>query len=336
MQQINCKDKRVRIEGLYRFYETGQFRRYTNEIIQKYPRLAAFDKRSTGARMRFRTDSEKIRVEITVSNRFVDMGMSFFQANAGYIFTGDYASSKYAAIMIAPDTYDSETVSAEITNGGMNDVTVFFPRNPTVEDVNVFIEDGAFIGPPTPHKTALPLVFYGSSITEQGHTSTPFAYASLMSRFFDADYYNFGASGNACGEPEIAVYLGGIPNSVFFYDYDHNAPTAAYLQNTHEAFFKAFRSVDAKTPVIMTSRPLDDGCETAERKEIVKNTYGNAVAAGDKHVYYIDGLTLFGSVDPALCTSDRTHPNDLGHYLIADTLAEYIKKNNILSTFISR
>ena len=28
MQQINCKDKLVRIEGRYRFYETGQFRRY--------------------------------------------------------------------------------------------------------------------------------------------------------------------------------------------------------------------------------------------------------------------------------------------------------------------
>ncbi|MBO4501066.1 MAG: hypothetical protein J5760_02390, partial [Clostridia bacterium] len=226
--------------------------------------------------------------------------------------------------------YDSETVSAEITNSGMNDITVFFPRNPTVEDVNVYIEDGAFIGPPTPHRTALPFVFYGSSITEQGLTSTPFAYASLLSRFFDADFYNFGASGNACGEPEIAAYLGGIPKSVFFYDYDHNAPTAAHLRNTHEAFFKAFRSVDAKTPVIMTSRPADDGSETAERKEIVKNTYVNAVAAGDKNVYFFDGLTLFGNVDPALCTSDRTHPNDLGHYLIACTLAEHIKKNDIL------
>ena len=330
MQQINCRDERVRVEGLYRFYETGQFRRYTDEIVAAYPRLAEFDKRSTGARLRFRTDSGKIRVEIRVTNRFMDMGMSFFQANAGYIFTGDYPAASYAAIMIAPDTYESDTVAAEIPNRGMNDITVFFPRNPTVEDVNVFIEDGAVILPPTPHRLTRPFVFYGSSITEQGLTSTPFAYASLLSRFFDADFYNFGASGNARGEPEIAEYLGGIPKSVFFYDYDHNAPTAAHLRDTHEAFFKAFRSADPATPVIMTSRPADDTCETAERREIIKTTYLNAKAAGDQNVYFIDGLTLFGDADPALCTTDRTHPNDLGHYRMARTLASFIKKNVIV------
>ena len=52
----------------------------------------------------------------------------------------------------------------------------------------------------------------------------------------------------------------------------------------------------------------------------MRETYENAVKNGDRNVYFLDGRTLFGGVDPAICTTDRTHPNDLGHYLMARTL----------------
>ena len=320
MRQFSYTDNRIMIEGIYGFETHGRFRRYTDGIVERYPRLKEPDGKCTGARVRFRTDSPTVTVTFRVSNQYVDRGMSFYQANAAYAYVGDYSRSRYAALLSADDTYDSDTVSATFANDGLNDITVFFPRNPTVEDITVALEDGAVLLPPTPHKIALPFVFYGSSITEQGHTATPVAYPSLLSRFFDADFYNFGASGNAQGEPELAEYLGSIPKSVFFFDYDHNAPTAEHLRETHEAFFRIFRQHDPLTPVIMTSRPADDTPETEERAAIVKQTYENAARNGDKNVYFIDGRTLFGDVDPAICTTDRTHPNDLGHYLMARTL----------------
>ena len=331
MRQYDHTDENIKIEGVYGFGEHGRFRRYTDAIVAAYPRLAEFDKRCTGARVRFRTDSPMVKVELKVSNQYVDRGMSFYQANAAYAYVGDYSHSRYAALLGADDTYDSDAVSATFANDGMNDITVFFPRNSTVEDVIVRLEDGAALLPPTPHMLARPFVFYGSSITEQGLTSTPVAYPSLLSRFFDADFYNFGASGNARGEPELAAYLGKIPKSVFFYDYDHNAPTAEHLRDTHEAFFRVFRQFDPLSPVVMTSRPADDGPETEERAAIVKQTYENAARNGDKNVYFIDGRTLFGSVDPNICTTDRTHPNDLGHYLMARTLAEALLTERVLS-----
>ena len=119
-------------------------------------------------------------------------------------------------------------------------------------------------------------------------------------------------------------------SSVFFYDYDHNAPTVEHLRETHEAFFQIFRQYDPLTPVIMTSRPADDTPETEERAAIVKQTYENAARNGDKNVYFIDGRTLFGDVDPAICTTDRTHPNDLGHYQMAKTLEALIQNERLL------
>ncbi len=327
MQAIRYINTNIHIEGIYGFAQTGRFRRYTDEIVEKYPRLQEADRKCAGARLRFRTDSPTVTVAFRLSHQYVDRGMSFYQANAAYAYVGDYSRSRYAALLSADNTYDSDTVSAAFANNGMNDITVFFPRNPTVEDITVTLEDGAVLCPPTPHKIALPFVFYGSSITEQGHTSTPLAYPSLLSRFFDAPLYNFGASGNAKGEPELAEYLGKIPKSVFFYDYDHNAPTVEHLRATHEAFFRRFRQFDPETPVIMTSRPADDGPETEERAAIVRRTCENAARNGDKNVYFVDGRTLFGDVDPAICTTDRTHPNDLGHYLMARTLAELVARS---------
>lgn len=327
MKKFDLSDKRLTIEGLYGFESHGSFRRYTDEIIAAYPRLESADRKCAGVRLRFRTDSRKIRVELRLSNQYVDRGMSYYQANTAYLFAGPYKNSRYISLVGADTPYEDEIIYAEVENDGINDITLFFPQNPTVEEVFVYLDDDAALMTPTPHIIKKPFVFYGSSITQQGHTSSFDAYPSLLSRFFDADIYNFGASGNAMGEPEIAEHLGKIPKSLFFFDYDHNVPGVEHLRETHEKFFLRFREFDPDTPVIMTSRPSNDTPDTEERKRIISRTYENALKRGDGKVYFIDGMTLFGDVDPALCTTDRTHPNDLGHYQIAKTLERFIIEN---------
>ena len=63
-----------------------------------------------------------------------------------------------------------------------------------------------------------------------------------------------------------------------------------------------------------------------ERRSIIEDTYKNAVKAGDKNVYFIDGETFFGEHDRELCTIDRIHPNDLGFYRMASTILPTMKK----------
>ena len=132
MQRFSYQHEHIKIEGIYGFEEHGRFRRYTDEIVGKYPRLAEPDRKCTGARVRFRTDSPTVTVTFRVSNQYVDRGMSFYQANAAYAYVGDYSRSRYDALLSADNTYDSDTVSATFANDGLNDITVFFPRNPTV------------------------------------------------------------------------------------------------------------------------------------------------------------------------------------------------------------
>ena len=110
-------------------------------------------------------------------------------------------------------------------------------------------------------------------------------------------------------------------------DYDHNAPSVDHLKETHEPFFRRIREKNPDLPVVMLTKPdYDYDARGAERRAIIRATYENAVAAGDKNVYFVDGETYFGSEDRELCTVDRVHPNDIGHYRMAAMVEPIIKK----------
>ena len=70
-------------------------------------------------------------------------------------------------------------------------------------------------------------------------------------------------------------------------------------------------------PIIIVSGPRDGSYEShRQRRDIIKRTYDNAVAAGDKHVYFVDGLSFFDQIPRKFCTVDNVHPTDLGFHLM--------------------
>ena len=61
-----------------------------------------------------------------------------------------------------------------------------------------------------------------------------------------------------------------------------------------------------------------------ERRQIIYNTYQNAVNSGDKNVYFIDGQTMYENVGHDLCTVDNCHPNDLGFWCMANSIGNVL------------
>lgn len=209
----------------------------------------------------------------------------------------------------------------------MEDVTLWLVRNEELESVEITFPDDAEIEAPTPYKYG-PALYYGSSITEGGCcSSVTNSYNALLSRWLDLDYYNFGFSGNAYGELEMADYINTIDFNLFVYDYDHNAPSVEHLQKTHEPFFLRVREKNPDVPVLMLSRPnFDYSQSAAQRRRIIEQTYFNAIKRGDDKVYYIDGESFFGQKDRQLCTVDQIHPNDLGFYRMAKVILPVMKE----------
>jgi hypothetical protein len=54
-------------------------------------------------------------------------------------------------------------------------------------------------------------------------------------------------------------------------------------------------------------------------------TYDDRVQAGDKHIYYTDGMDMIGPGDQD-CTVDGTHANDRGFKQYVDVLLLVLKK----------
>ena len=330
MKRYYFTDDPIKIFGVPHFEEKRALRRLPEDLaaLISWPKVGM---RTPGARMCFRTDSSILRIGVELATLHPDVGMSLYACQSAHILLGDRRTPHYLRL-VYPKNYEEKCFERELTKKPvMEDVTIFLPMAEMIDTVWVEVEDGAAVEAPTPYRAIAPIAFYGSSITEGAHASRPCnAYTAILSSRLNVDYYNFGFSGNAKGQLPIADYICTLDISALVIDYDHNANDLEFLQNTHEPFFRRIREHKPTLPIVFTTRPnFEHTPDAAERRAIVRATYEHAVAEGDKNVYFIDGESFYGTRERYLCTTDATHPNDIGHErmasvyepLLADILA---------------
>lgn len=327
MKKYTCYDAPIKVFGVPFFDEKKKLERLPIELREKLTNLEFLGRRCPGARIGFRTDADTFTVRISLKTLSPDVGMSLYACQSASVMVGDRQNSVFAAL-INPPNYDTKVFEKTVSKSSdMEEVTIWLLRNEEIENVEIIFPDNARVEEPTPYKYGKAL-YYGSSITEGGCCcNVTNGYNAILSRWLDLDYYNFGFSGRAEGEIEMADYINTIDMSLFILDYDHNAPNVEHLRKTHEPFFKRIREKNPNLPILMLSKPdFDYTSDSWERREVIKNTYNNAIKAGDKNVYFIDGETYFGEYDRHLCTIDRIHPNDLGFYRMANVILPTMKK----------
>ena len=286
---------------------------------------------TSGGRICFATDSEYIILSCKLSGitpfpHIPLTGQSSFDVYADGIF--------HTCIRPENAQMTEYTGICQFEDRKMRNITINFPLYNDVEDIHVGLQLDAIIEENTDIDCKKPVVFYGSSITQGGCASRPgLCYTSIVCRKLHCDYINLGFSGNAKGEPVMAEYIASLDMSVFVMDYDHNAPTPEQLEETHEKFFEIIRKANPELPVVFITKPDFKFSPEygAKRREIIYKTYTNAIAKGDKKVWFIDGEKLWGDTDWDCCTMDRCHPNDLGFMRMAEavlpTLEEALKKS---------
>lgn len=329
MKKYSYLDKPLKICGIYDFENTKELRRLPDDVIEKVPSLSSLGLRTPGARLCFRTDSGRLTVRASLKDLSPDVGLPIFGCQSFYIFTGDRQTSSYLGV-VNPGNYENKSFEATYTREKkMEDITIWFPRNEHVENLEIEIEDDAEIEEPTPYKYPKPIVYYGSSITEGAMTCVNFnTYPAVISRHLDTEFYNYGFSGSARGELPMADFFCRMDMSIFVMDYDYNAPSPEFLRETHEPFFLRIREKRPDLPIVMLTRPtafIND--EVVARRKAVLDTYENALKNGDRNVYFIDGTTLFGDDDDKdLCWVDCCHPNDLGFRRMSEKIEPVIRK----------
>ena len=290
--------------------ENGKYHRIPDKIAQSVSKdVHDIHTQTAGGRVRFRTNSPTITIiakmgEINKMPHFAITGSAGFDLYKNNCYTGTFTPP-----FSVTDGYES---TVDLGTGEWRDITINFPLYSEVLDLHVGLKKGSSLCEPAPFAIKNP---------RPGNT-----YQSMISRRIDCDYINLGFSGSAKAEDEMAAYIKTLDMSVFVYDYDHNAPSAEHLRQTHEKMFKVIRNANPQLPIIMMSRPT---CHPSEdelnRLEIIKSTYRNAVSQGDKNVYFLDGRRLMAQAGPD-GTVDGCHPNDLGFASMAAALGDLIEK----------
>lgn len=285
---------------------------------------------TSGGAIRFRTDSKIIAVcaDLICSSDLPHMpkiGQNGFDC---YRLTG--RDPHFVGMSRAPQLANCrlEAVTGDNPEGELCLFQINMPLYGGAEKIRIGLFPGARLLPPDPHRIAKPILFYGSSITQGACASRPgTAYTSALCRLLDAPQINLGFAGCGRGEPAVARAIASLDLAAFVFDYDHNAPNAEHLERTHEPFFRIIREARPELPVLFLSKCdfKPEIPEDAGRRAVIRRTYENACRAGDRHVAFIDGETLFAGDRRWDCTVDRCHPNDLGFYRMAAVIGPVLR-----------
>lgn len=312
------------------FKENGRYVRLPEETAKSVSEGVAYlNNHTSGGRVAFKTNSSFVAVNLQLNS--VDKGPHApVTGNVGLDMYIKGEIYDYVCTFIPPfEVCEGFESIFDFGSSAPREIIINFPSYSGISEFNIGVEPGSSIEEDNPYCDNKRVVFYGSSITQGGCASRPGnTYSSVLSRKFGFDYLNLGFSGSALGEDVIAEYISCLEMSLFIYDYDHNAPNAAHLRETHERMFKIIREKNPNLPIVILSRPSGYHSPNDERKSVIKNTYENALKNGDRNVYFIDGEEIFNSIDRNMMTVDGCHPNDFGFWCMSEAIGAVIK--NIL------
>ena len=338
----DAESEPFKIYGIFR--EGDKFRRIPEALAKEVnDGVARLHENTAGGRVRFKTDSRFVAIKAELGDicRFSHMPLT---GSSGFdMYEKVDGKHIYRRTFIPP--YDMETGYEQICyfkdvndycesrDRKMRELTINFPLYNNVKKLYIGIDENASLLPADEYKIAKPVVYYGSSITQGGCASKPGScYQAILSQNLDINYINLGFSGSARGEDNIVDYMANLDMSAFVLDYDHNAPTLEHLEATHEKAFKTIRAKNPDLPIIILpapgyahfqNEPMWDNWLT--REGIVKKTYDNAIASGDKNVYFISANELMALVGYN-GTVDNCHPTDSGFLSMATAIEPVLKK----------
>ena len=325
---INVKKEPFQVYGLCGFYRRIP-ERVANECREGVQNLAA---NTTGARVRFKTNSDYIVVHAELDSYDVPSSKAMIASKDFDMYTvGKDGKQHFHTIFSSsvPEDWDITESRIKFGNNEMRDIVLNFPLTANIKELYIGLRAGSEILPGSEYKYKKPIVFYGSSIVHgEGAMRPGNAYPAIISRRLDTDFVNLGFRGNATAEEAMMRYIANLQMSVFVYDYDYNAPSIEHLEATHYAGYEIFREKHPKILVIFASRVNyyeGDVPAHEKRRNIIKESYYRALAAGDRNVYFIDGAKIYPADKRDECTADGCHPNDMGYSFMADAFGEVIK-----------
>ena len=330
-----CKNPTQNSNQYYRlnYADSATYPGSLNTSTNKGSGVAYLATQTAGVAVRFCTDASMVAVQAVMRNcntNFNHMSKKGIWGFDVYVGTGtDRTWVTNTNAQMVNDGADGSTMACYLNlPSGYKEVLIMFPQYGGVTSVNIGLPKNAKIAKAN-DRSAKDVCFYGTSITQGACSNRPgTSYTNTLGRTLDVNVRNLGFSGSGKGEPVMAEYIASMVNefSAVVLDFERNG-TFQELLDWHYNFYATIRKASATVPIILVTRPIFTDMPTVGElnfHSVVMNTYQRAIASGDTHIYMLNGYEYFTPGMADLYTVDNTHPNDLGHYFMANKLYPYL------------
>lgn len=176
---------------------------------------------------------------------------------------------------------------------------------------------------------------YGSSITQSGQSHGPSeTWPAIVAQEWNLNHTNLGYGGNANLDPIVARMIADMNTDAISLCFNVNNYGNAYSLRTWRqaaiGFILTIRDKKPNTPILCTSpiwsslresQPGTTGMTLTQMRKEIAMAVEALQSLGDRHLHYIDGLSLF---DETLTTHmpDGLHPNNQGSHLLAQRFSQ--------------
>ena len=321
-------EKNIEVLGFYWFKTEKRWHRFPlkAENCGIRPDVLTLAGCTAGGQLRFRTDSSRIVLSVRTVSEAYTPGRSGFD-----LYTGELGRELFWN-SARPDPGKTEYISElfHVSGRQLREFRLNFPLYNGVAELSVGLDEDASVLPPVPLPVKKPVVIYGTSITQGGCASRAgSAFTNQLSRRLQAEFLNFGFSGNGQNEPEVAGLLAEIEEpAMFIIDSEANSISAELVRERVPQFLAILREKHPLVPIVIVTKvpygPRYAG-EIPVLKEEFRSIYEARKRAGDRNIHFVDGTEFWTGSDYTENTIDGAHPTDLGFTLMADKLEPVLR-----------
>ncbi len=299
------------------------------------PEVWKLSRNSAGLCARFITDAGYINARWNVSG--ADLAMNHFAATgvSGIDLYVKMPEGQWRWLGIGrPKSFPVNEcyLAQDIIGAQKREYLVYFPLYNGLDSLWLGLPKDAFFSQaPARPANVLPIVFYGTSITQGGCASRPgMAYVSQLGRMLDREVINLGFSGNGRMEPALASFLAELAPALYVIDCLPNLQPDQVTERV-APFVMTLRKARPATPILLVDTPdYQDGFlikprmdrVLASRKNLIEE-FTKLTADNVSGLFYLNGEKFFGQDGEG--TVDGTHPTDLGFKRQTDIMLPVIQ-----------
>lgn len=279
---------------------------------------------TAGMSCRFQTDASAIYIRYELLNAWPSLPNMPATGVSGVDLYGRVESGWNWLATSKPSSKTLEVLLADGIARGFREYLLHLPLYNGVTSMEIGLPKDSTFGPIAP-RTAKPIVWYGTSITQGGCASRPgMAFTNILARRLDLPILNFGFSGNGRMELDVVRFLAELDGCLFINDCMANT-SLEQVRERVVPMTKLLREAHPTMPIlfledrIWSDAPLKpDRAGLGERTLALRNTFDTLVKAGMNDLHYQSGENLLGEDNEG--TVDGSHPSDLGMMRYADAL----------------